>query len=152
MHGTWGSFWLAYGLLQLLFATGTLTQPSPIFAEFGYWFIVLGAISFSGMLAAFASNMCLACVLLTIAAGSGFAAYGYISGAANWIPIAGALFIASGLLAWYTGTAMLLQNTFQKRVLPIWRMNQNSKLLAGKQEGTARYEYAVDEPGVRMGQ
>jgi succinate-acetate transporter protein/CBS domain-containing protein len=151
MHGTWGSFWLAYGLLQLLFATGTLTQPSPVFAEFGYWFIVLGAISLSGTIASFANNICMASVLLTITAGSGFAAYGYLTGSPTWIPIAGALFIASGLLAWYTGTAMLLQSTFQKRVLPIWRINQKSKL-EGRREEATRYDYGVDEPGVRMGQ
>jgi len=150
MHGTWGSFWLAYGLLQLLFATGTLTQPSPIFAELGYWFIVLGAISFSGMIAAFATNICVGSILLTITVGSGFAAYGYITGMANWIPYAGALFIASGLLAWYTGTAMLFQTTFHKRVLPIWRVNREGKR-PGAEEGT-RYEVALNEPGVTMGQ
>lgn len=28
MHGMWGSFWLAYGLLSILFVTGTLAKPT----------------------------------------------------------------------------------------------------------------------------
>jgi uncharacterized protein len=147
MFGTWGSFWLAYGVLQLLFATGTLTQPSPIFAELGFWFIVLGAISFSGMLAAFAINVCVASVLLAITAGSGFAAYGYITGMANWIPIAGALFMVSGFLAWYVATAMLLHGAFRKTILPLWRVKNEDR---GKRDTTSYQDFA-DEPGVKMG-
>src|SRR5574338_463800 len=28
-HGTWGAFWLAYGILNILTATGALTAPTP---------------------------------------------------------------------------------------------------------------------------
>src|SRR4051812_13459840 len=31
MHGMWGAFWIAYGLLHLLAATGTLTLPTGAF-------------------------------------------------------------------------------------------------------------------------
>src|SRR5579884_4566163 len=31
MHGTWGSFWMAFGILYLLAATGTLTLPTTTF-------------------------------------------------------------------------------------------------------------------------
>jgi succinate-acetate transporter protein len=29
MHGMWGAFWIAYGILQVLLATKTLPAPSP---------------------------------------------------------------------------------------------------------------------------
>src|SRR3954451_5201339 len=29
MHGTWGAFWLAYGILNILLATHVLTAPTP---------------------------------------------------------------------------------------------------------------------------
>src|ERR671921_1772090 len=41
MHGMWGSFWIGWGILELLGATGTLTLPTGVFPELGYWFLVL---------------------------------------------------------------------------------------------------------------
>lgn len=60
MHGMWGSFWMAYGLLSLLFAVGTLAEPKPAFVELGYWFIVLAVITWVGTVAALAENGILA--------------------------------------------------------------------------------------------
>jgi succinate-acetate transporter protein len=48
MHGMWGSFWMAYGLLYFLAATGTVTLPTGPFVELGFWFIVLAAITWVG--------------------------------------------------------------------------------------------------------
>ena len=57
IHGMWGSFWMAYGVLILLFSTGRAPQPSGVlFPELGYWFIVLAAISWVGTAAAAASD------------------------------------------------------------------------------------------------
>ena len=56
MHGMWGSFWLAYGLLQLLVATGVLQTGGTLDHALGFWFIALCAITFSGMLGAFAEG------------------------------------------------------------------------------------------------
>lgn len=39
MHGTWGAFWLGWGVLWALFATGRLQEPTGTFSSFGYWFI-----------------------------------------------------------------------------------------------------------------
>ena len=72
MHGTWGSFWMAYGLLNLLFAIGVMTPPATngLFVELGYWFIVLAAITWVGTWIATASNGALTAVLGFLAAGS----------------------------------------------------------------------------------
>jgi hypothetical protein len=39
-HGTWGSFWIAYGILWLLMATHTVPTPAPWYhaPELGRWF------------------------------------------------------------------------------------------------------------------
>src|SRR5690242_18879976 len=42
-HGMWGAFWMGYGVLQLLFAMHTLTEPTGRFPELGWWFIALAA-------------------------------------------------------------------------------------------------------------
>src|SRR5919199_6721801 len=52
MHGTWGSFWLGYGILNLLFATKVLVEPKPVFSELGFWFIALAAVTAAGTLGA----------------------------------------------------------------------------------------------------
>src|SRR3954470_3873665 len=51
IHGMWGAFWMAYGVLFLLVATGALSVPSGTWPEFGYWFLTLGAITAAGALA-----------------------------------------------------------------------------------------------------
>src|SRR3954451_21625313 len=58
MHGMWGSFWIGFGILELLFATGVIAAPSgAAFPALGYWFIVLAAITFVGAVAALSENM-----------------------------------------------------------------------------------------------
>src|SRR4051812_37127297 len=52
MHGTWGAFWLGYGLLFLLVATGQLATGRTMDTAFGMWFVPLCAITISGMLGA----------------------------------------------------------------------------------------------------
>ena len=74
MHGMWGSFWMAYGVLNLLFATGTLVKPAGSFPAFAFWFIPLAAITWAGCEAAAAVNRSLMLVVLFLAAGSTAAA------------------------------------------------------------------------------
>lgn len=72
MHGMWGSFWLAYGLLQLLVVTGVLAAGGTLDHALGFWFIALCAITFSGMLGALAEgNLGVTAVLGVLAAGAG---------------------------------------------------------------------------------
>src|SRR3954453_1862526 len=77
VHGTWGAFWLAYGLLFLLVATGALTIPAGAFVALGYWFIVLAAITWAAAATALSENVALTLLLTLLAAGSTFAASGY---------------------------------------------------------------------------
>src|SRR5439155_7318084 len=39
-HGTWGAFWLAYGILNILLAAHVLTAPTPWYHNpaIGFWF------------------------------------------------------------------------------------------------------------------
>src|SRR5579872_3703667 len=80
MHGTWGAFWMAYGLLQYAFVSGTLHRPAGAFPALGYWFIVLAAITWMGSWAASAENKLLATVLAFLAAGSTIAAISELTG------------------------------------------------------------------------
>ena len=57
MHGTWGAFWLGWGVLWALFATGRLPEPIGTFSSLGYWFVALAIITASGAVAALARGL-----------------------------------------------------------------------------------------------
>ena len=44
MHGMWGAFWLAYGILNIMIAAHALKPPTPWFhnPELGFWFFEIG--------------------------------------------------------------------------------------------------------------
>ncbi len=62
MHGTWGSFWLGWGLLVLLTAGGILPTSVLTSRAFGFWFIVLAVVTTFGALAALGDSLGLLCV------------------------------------------------------------------------------------------
>lgn len=152
MHGTWGSFWMAYGLYFLLAAIGILPPPtgSPVArVAFGFWFVMLAAITMSGAIAAVAENIGLTAVLSTLAAGSALLAAGFVGDLTFLVPIGGIVLVASAVFAWYTATAMMLQGTFGRVILPLGQMKKPD--VPGKIP-MKPIEYASGEPGVKHGQ
>lgn len=78
MHGTWGSFWLAWGTLVLLTQTGVVPATALQSRAFGFWFIALAVITIFGALAALATSAALFLVLGLLAAGSVLLAIGFV--------------------------------------------------------------------------
>jgi uncharacterized protein len=146
MHGTWGSFWLGYGLLFLLVATHALTVPTGAFVALGYWFIVLAAVTWAGAAAAFYESAGLTGVLTLLAAGSTFAAIGYTLGESWALTTAGWLFVFSAIVAWYVATAMMLQSVRGEAVLPLGKREPAATSAPGL------IQYRPGEPGIRHGQ
>jgi succinate-acetate transporter protein len=145
VHGTWGSFWMAYGLLFLLFGTGAMAPPpGPTFSELGFWYIVLGWVTAATLVAAGGVNLALAGVLLPLMFGCATAATAYISGSGAWVIATGWCFVVSAIVAWYTASALLLEGAYGKPVLPVLytrRANSERTLKPG-----------LGEPGVIHGQ
>ena len=54
-HGTWGSFWLAYLILNILVGAHVVTEPTPWYhnPELGFWFFALAITTGIGFLTAF---------------------------------------------------------------------------------------------------
>jgi succinate-acetate transporter protein len=152
MHGTWGSFWLAYGLYFLLVTFATLPPPTAgagVQVALGYWFIVLGAITWVGAAAAMAENLALALVLITLAAGATLLAIGWTAGAGVLIPIAGNVLVASAVIGFYTASAMLLQGSVGRVVLPMGARGRADRPGAIPRQPI---QYEMGEPGVKVGQ
>src|ERR687887_1627764 len=121
MHGTWGAFWLAYGILNVLVAAGALTAPTPWYhnPEVGFWFFALAAVTASGALASLAESLGLFAVLSTLAAGSGILAGAFIYGSHGWTEVAGWLFVISAGLPLYMGGAEPLPGPDGPVLLPL---------------------------------
>lgn len=151
MHGMWGSFWMAYGLLFLLVAVGALTIPvAGTFPELGYWFLVLAVITGFGALAALAESAGLVATLVTLTVGAAFLAVHYLVGGLGWQHAGGWVLVASAIAATYTAAAMMLEGTFGRVVLPLGKFSK-----AANKPGSVvsePIEYSAGMPGARQGQ
>jgi uncharacterized protein len=151
MHGMWGAFWLAYGLLFLLVATGQIENGRTMDTAFGMWFVALGAITASGALAAsLEGGLGVAAVLTTLAAGSILAAIGLLDGSTLIEHVAGYVFVVSAVLAWYVATAMMLKAAAGRTVLPLFKTERQANVPGEHPTRPIQLEWA--EPGVKMGQ
>jgi succinate-acetate transporter protein len=144
MHGMWGSFWIGFGILQFMFAAGTIPEPEGPFPALGFWFIALAWITIMGAIAATAENVALTAVLGTLALGATFAAIAELLGSEAWTVIAGYTFIVSAICAWYTASALMFEGVADKPVLPVG-MTKKAREAPEVNRGTG-------EPGVAKGQ
>src|ERR671925_1934301 len=122
-HGTWGSFWLAYLILNILVGAHVVTQPTPWYhnPEVGFWFFALAITTGIAAVAALAESVGLVAVLSTLATGSGILAGAFIYGSHGWAQVAGWVFVFSAGLAWYMVAAMLLAAAYGRTVLPLFK-------------------------------
>jgi succinate-acetate transporter protein len=151
-HGTWGAFWLAYGILNILLATRVLTAPTPWYHDpaLGFWFFALAITTGIAAVAALTESVSLVAVLGTLATGSGLLAGGFIYGSHGVVEVAGWVLVFSAGFAWYTVAAMLLASTTGRAVLPLGKYKKAANIPGGKLVRPIELEWA--EPGVKMGQ
>jgi succinate-acetate transporter protein len=155
MHGMWGSFWLAFGVLFSLVATKVI--PANIVPTFGkqnvpfaMWFVALGVITALGTLAAVAESIGLVGVLGALAGGCGFSGSGFLIPALTSVRIGGWLFVASAVMAVYTAAAMMFEGSFGRTVLPLGKYKADANI-PGRQLSQP-LEYGLGQPGVKVGQ
>jgi succinate-acetate transporter protein len=145
MHGTWGAFWMAFGLLFLLAAMGAITIPTGTFPALGYWFIVLAVVTWVGTIAALAENLSLTGVLGFLALGSTLAAIYYLAGGGtDLLWAAGYSFVVSSVIALYTASGLIFQSVFGREVLPLGSLRMVPR--------APRMAVGLGEPGVIHGQ
>jgi uncharacterized protein len=150
MHGMWGAFWMGFGILFLLNTVHTITVPTGQFVEFGYWFLVLAAITAAGAVAALGESLGFFAVLSPLAVGSAFAAVGYLTGTEGWLQAAGWVLLASSWIAVYVGSALMLASTFGRTILPLGKYSRAANVPGEK--FVRPLEFELGEPGVKQGQ
>jgi succinate-acetate transporter protein len=151
-HGTWGAFWLAYGILNMLLATHVLAAPTPWYhnPEVGFWFFALAITTGIAAFAATAESIGLVAVLSTLAAGSGILAGAYIFGSLGWAHVAGWVLVFSAGFAWYTVLSMVMLAATGRTVFPLGKYKKEANVPGGTPMRPIQLEWA--EPGVKMGQ
>jgi succinate-acetate transporter protein len=151
-HGTWGAFWIGYGILSIMLATHTLAAPVPWYHDpaVGYWFFALALVTGSCALASMAESIGLFAVLSTLAAGSGILAGAYLYGSEGWATVAGWVLVFSAGFAWYTATAMMLASSTGRTILPLGKWKASANKPGAKPHRAIELEWA--EPGIKHGQ
>jgi uncharacterized protein len=150
MHGMWGAFWMGFGILFLLNTVGTITVPTGKFVEFGYWFLVLAALTAAGALASLGESLGFFGVLSTLAVGSALVAVGYLTGGDGWLRAGGWVLLASSWIATYVAAALMAVSTFGRTILPLGKYQRAANVPG---ERLVRpLEFELGEPGVRQGQ
>jgi len=117
--GTWGAFWLAYGLLNALFMSGRLAEPTWPFPEMGLWFVVVAAITWVSAIAALSESLALGLALGFLGAGSTVMAIADTVGRGGLLTATGWLFVIAAALAWYTAAGLTFDAVYHERVLPL---------------------------------
>lgn len=153
VHTAWGSFWVAWGILQILVTVRALPLiPLGTFSSsFAFWFIALTLVTIWGALGALAQNMLLFIMLAVLTAASAVTAAGLWAVSVNTIRAGGVLFLISALAAWLAAGAMVLENAFGRSIIPIgrWSLRPN---VPGAAQVTDPIAYPAGMPGVRVGQ
>lgn len=145
VHGMWGAFWMAFGVLTVLMSLGKAPQPAGgFFPELGYWYIVLAAITWVCTAAAGAENKAMVLVLGFLAAGSTISAVSLLTGVEALSILSGYLFIIAAIIAWYTGSALMLNEAYGREVWSLGRSVQAQQM--------PRITLGMGEPGVIRGQ
>jgi uncharacterized protein len=108
MHGTWGSFWTAYGILEILYASGRVVRPQGAFPELGFWFIAVAAITWT-ITAASRENKGMTAVLALLAIGSTLEAVAELIGIGGLRILAAYFLIASAIMGWYVASALMVR-------------------------------------------
>lgn len=141
-HGTWGSFWISFGILNLLVLSGKLAAPPLLSPEMGYWFIVLAAITWMCTMAASAENMGLVGVLGVLSIGSTLKAVARLVGNHGIHIAAGYAFVISAIIAWWVASAMMFEETYGRPIIALGKEKTRA----------ANLSFGIGEPGVIRGQ
>jgi uncharacterized protein len=151
-HGTWGSFWIAYLILNLMVGSGLVKQPTPWFhnPELGFWFFALAITTGICALAAFGESPGLVGVLATLAAGSGILAGGFIYGSHSWVKVAGWVLVFSAGFAWYTAMAMVMAASYGRTIFPLLKYGRKENVPGKRPTVPIQLEWA--EQGIKQGQ
>jgi uncharacterized protein len=108
MHGSWGAFWTAYGVLGLMFANGHAAGLQGPSSELGFWFIAIAAITWA-IAAGSRGNKGITTLLVLLAIGATLEAIGELAVVDSLRILAGYFMIAASIVAWFVASAVMMR-------------------------------------------
>lgn len=151
-HTAWGSFWMAWGLMQLLVALHVM-PPLLFGAEnqaFGFWFIGLTGVTGICTIGALAQSGLLTITLGALTGGSALTAVGFLAGSLIVDKIGGWFFVVSAGAALVTAGAMVLEGAYGRTIIPLGKWSREANVPGRR--ATRPLAYPQGMPGVRVGQ
>jgi len=148
-HGTWGSFYLAFALLNLSFSQGLLAFRAidgAHFAELGILWITVAAITWMMIIASFAESLAWVLITATLAVGATLSAIAYFAARVGVLKAGGWIIFFSAIFAFYQATCWLLEYQYGRPVLPSFRLGRFRTV------EPALLNRGFGEPGVKKGQ
>lgn len=150
LHGVWGSFFLAIGAGTFLSGLGIVPVPAGFVPEVGFLLIVFAAITWSVAVAAAGENFMVVGVACTLAAATTLGACTEWLKMPGLLRAAGWLLVACAALCWYTATAILMEETFKRVILPTGRLGSRANIPGHRLTHPVGYRYGM--PGAKEGQ
>ena len=152
VHTAWGSFWVGWGILQLLITVHLMAAVplGAVSASFAFWFIALTLVTFWGALGALAQNLMVFITLGVLTAASAVTAAGFYAGSLGTEHAGGWLYVISAAAAWLTAGAMVLEHSFGRTIIPVGKWSRTANIPGAK--ATDPIAYPAGMPGVRVGQ
>lgn len=143
LHGSWAAFWLGVGVIYLLTTTHTIVVPArgDHWASLGQWLIYMSVITWTTAFAALARNPAGFLAQAVLGTASAIAAAALLTASPGWEDVAGWLFVAAAAFSFYVGAALMLDNVYGRRALPLLRRGKGDPV-----------EYERGDPGVKVGQ
>jgi succinate-acetate transporter protein len=150
-HGTWGSFYLAWGLLGLLVGGGMFPTSVLSSRALGFWLIVAAVTTIFIGFAALADNLAMFVVAGLLAGGASLLAAGFVGGVGGVVVAGGWVLVASAAAAWYTAGALMLAGAFKGRtILPLGSLDAAGNIPGRK--AMEPIDYPGGMPGAKVGQ
>jgi uncharacterized protein len=151
-HTAWGSFWIAWGIMELLVSTHVLPMIplGAVNTAFAFWFIALTLVTSFAALGSLAQNLGIFTVLSTLSAGAALSAAGFYAGSLATVQAGGWLFVVSAAAAWLTAGAMVLEHAFGRTIIPLGKWSVRANIPGAR--ATDPIAYPAGMPGVRVGQ
>lgn len=152
VHTAWASFWVGWGVLQILVIVGILA-PIPLGAavpSFAFWFIAMTLVTFWGAIGALAQNMLVFVTFAVLTAASAVTAAGFWAGSLGTVRVGGWLFVISAAAAWLAAGAMVLEHSSGRTIIPVGKWSRAANIPGAKVTDPIAYQAGM--PGVKVGQ
>lgn len=152
VHTAWASFWVGWGILQLLVAVHVMAAiPLGVAApSFAMWFVALTLVTFWGAIGALGQNLLVFFTLASLTAASAVTAAGFWAGNMVTENAGGWLFVVAAAAAWLAGGAMVLEHSFGRSIIPVGKWSKRANIPGAKV--TDPIAYPAGMPGVKVGQ